>query len=133
MSVPLLTLVLFALWALLLVGGVGGWRAVEVLAGKKPANAFPSGQQHGSDTYWRLNRAHVNAVENLPIFGAVAIAAHLTQTPVDLACWLVVGGRVVQSLFHVASGRSIVVNLRFTAFLVQVLSIAYIGIMVVLS
>jgi hypothetical protein len=66
MAAPLLCLVGYALWAILLVLYVGGQRAFQVVTGKKAPNAFPSGVQHGSDAYWRANRAHINATENLP-------------------------------------------------------------------
>jgi len=42
--------------AVVLLGGL------EVLAGRKRLNEFPGGVQHGSDRYWRLYRAHANAI-----------------------------------------------------------------------
>ena len=123
MPKPLACLVGFALWALVLVLAVGGTRVGQVLAGKKRANEFPSGTQHGGDRYWRLNRAHINTVENLPIFAAIVLAG--TWLHVDDRWFLtlpvvVLAARVVQSLTHVASGSSRAVSLRFSAFLLQV-------------
>jgi uncharacterized MAPEG superfamily protein len=72
---PLAALVLHAAWVLVLVLAIGAWRMGQVFAGQKKANEFPSGTQHGSDAYWRLNRAHMNTVENLPTFAALVLGA----------------------------------------------------------
>lgn len=113
----------FTLWAVLLVTAVGSWRAVQVLVGQKRANEFPSGTPHGGDAYWRLNRAHMNTAENLPIFATLVLIAHMidvhSETTVLLA-QVILGARIVQSLIHFASGSAMAVNLRFTAFLVQI-------------
>jgi uncharacterized MAPEG superfamily protein len=119
MTGSLYCLVGFAAWAVLLVVGVGGWRVVEVLAGKKRANQFPSGVQHGGDLYWRLNRAHLNAVENLPIFAVLVLVAHFTHVDVTRAAEVALAARVLQSLIHVGSGSVAAVNLRFAAFATQ--------------
>jgi uncharacterized MAPEG superfamily protein len=124
MRQPLLCLAAFAAWAVVLVVGIAGARVFQVLAGRKRANEFPSGTPHGGDAYWRLNRAHMNTVENLPIFGALVVAGVLLRVeapsfqvlPVVVIC-----ARVVQSLVHVSSGRSMAVNVRFTAFVTQLI------------
>ena len=41
-------------------------------AGASPAD-FPASVPHGSDRYWRLNRAHLNCLEFLPMFAAVVL------------------------------------------------------------
>lgn len=113
----------FTLWAVLLVTAVATWRAAQVLIGQKRANEFPSGTPHGSDPYWRLNRAHMNTAENLPIFTALVVIAHLAGVHSEMTANLaniIVGTRVVQSLIHISSGSAMAVNARFTAFLVQI-------------
>jgi uncharacterized MAPEG superfamily protein len=122
MTRPILCLLAFAGWTILLVFCVGFTRVAQVLTGKKKSNEFPGGTQHGSDWYWRLNRAHLNAVENLPIFGAIVLTAtilHIDRPQLATLAMVVVGARVVQSIAHVASGSVMVVNLRFTAFVTQ--------------
>lgn len=122
MSTPILCLLLFASWAIVLVLTLGAVRVARVLSGKQAANSFTSGVPHGGDRYWRLNRAHLNCVENLPIFGAIVVAAALSgvhTTAISTAATAVIIARVVQSVIHVASNRNLAVNLRFTAFLVQ--------------
>ena len=119
---PLFSLIGFVLWGLFLVICVGSWRAGLVLAGKAPPNGFPSGTRHGTDLYWRLNRAHVNTMENLPVFAALVLACEFVGLDPGRAgpmALTVLVARVCQSLFHVSSGRSLAVNFRFTAYLAQ--------------
>jgi uncharacterized MAPEG superfamily protein len=123
---PLAALLLFAVWGLLLVISIGMWRLVQVATQGKGPGDFPAGTPHGSDAYWRLNRAHLNVSENLPFFGAVVLAGVYLQVQ-DLAFQVlpsvVLYARVAQSLIHVASGSRLAVTLRFICYLVQVLSI----------
>jgi hypothetical protein len=122
---PLAALVLFALWAMILVISIGIWRSSLVFAGKAQANSFPSGTQHGGDRYWRLNRAHMNTVENLPIFGALVLSGFYLQvqdTWFQILPSLILYARVAQSLIHIASGSAFAVTLRFLAYGVQLLA-----------
>jgi hypothetical protein len=122
---PLAALTLFAAWSLTLVMSIGAWRAVSIFSGRKRAGEFTAGTQHGSDAYWRLNRAHMNTVENLPIFGALVLSGVYLQVQ-DLAFMvlpsLVLYARIAQSAIHLASGTAMAVTLRFTAYAVQVVS-----------
>jgi uncharacterized MAPEG superfamily protein len=129
MTTPLLCLVLYASWAILLVLGVASWRVTLVMLKRKRSNEFTPGAQHGTDMYWRLNRAHLNVVENLPIFATVVLAARLAEVGgawLDSACIVVIVARVAQSLIHVSSATAVAVNLRFTAFMTQLFSIGYV-------
>lgn len=118
---PLVPLVLFALWGPLLVLVIGGHRVLTVLTGKLPPNGFPSGEKHGPDWYWRVNRAHLNTVENLPVFGALVLSGVFLELDGSFAtvAWVTFGARVGQSFFHIVSGRSMAVNVRFAFFVVQ--------------
>ena len=72
---------------------------------------------------WRLNRAHMNCLENLPIFGAlvlVATVAGLRAPLLDTVAKAYLAAWIGQSVTHVASGSVIAVNVRFTFFVVQV-------------
>jgi hypothetical protein len=119
---PVACLVGFVLWTLLLLATIGIARSSQVLMGKKRANEFPGGTQHGGDRYWRLNRAHLNCCENLPIWGALI----LSGTWLHVSTWaffhlppLMLGARVVQSTTHIASGSSRAVSFRFAMFVLQ--------------
>ena len=123
MTTPLYALMGFVFWTLFIVLGIGVARVAQVISGKTAVNGFPSGQPHGSDGYWRLNRAHMNCVENLPLFAAVVLAGHvsgLTSGAFATLSEVYIFARVAQSIFHVSSGSAMAVNLRFTCFIVQV-------------
>jgi uncharacterized MAPEG superfamily protein len=122
MTTPLWCLTGFAVWAVALVLTLATVRVLGVLTGQQAANSFPSGTPHGGDRYWRLNRAHMNTVENLPIFGALVLVAYLV--PIDNAyvsgaAITVLVARIAQSCIHIASNHNMAVNLRFTAYLTQ--------------
>ncbi len=123
MSTPLFCLLLFVTWTLaLVVFGIGPIRVGKVLLGKARPNAFPADQPHGGAAYRRLLRAHLNCVENLPVFGAVVVVAELAQVQgllMDRLAMVYVAARVCQSVAHISSGRSLVINVRFGFFLVQ--------------
>jgi uncharacterized MAPEG superfamily protein len=78
---------------------------------------------HGTDTYWRLNRAHLNCIENLPIFGVVVLTAHAAGVDVGSLAAGVLAARIAQSLAHLSSGRSRVILVRGTFFVVQLVLI----------
>jgi uncharacterized MAPEG superfamily protein len=128
MTTPLWCLLGFATWAVVLVLAVGTVRVARVLMKQQAPNSFPSGTPHGGDRYWRLNRAHLNAVENLPIFGAIVVVGHLANLRTGAfatAAIIVLVARVVQSIVHVSSNANMVVNLRFTAYLTQLGGFAF--------
>jgi uncharacterized MAPEG superfamily protein len=122
---PLAALVLFAAWGLLLVLSIGAWRLGEIATGQKRAGDFPAGTQHGGAAYWRLNRAHMNVVENLPFFGALVLSGLYLQVQdaaFQLLPSLILYARIAQSLIHVSSGSPLAVTLRFLCYVVQVVS-----------
>jgi hypothetical protein len=122
MTIPLYCLVGYAAWTLLLVVLVVSARGVSVFTGKKKMNEFPSGLQHGGDTYWRLYRAHANTVENLPIVTILILVGTTLHVATPIFTRLpevALGARVVQSLVHIASGSVPAVTVRFTAFATQ--------------
>ena len=134
MTTPIYALMGFVFWTVFLVLAIGGVRVLQVMRGETAVNGFPSGQPHGGDTYWRLNRAHLNCVENLPLFAAVVLAGHVTGLTAGTFATLAqvyVTARVLQSIIHVSSGSVMAVNLRFTCFVVQVGSLVTMAGMVV--
>src|SRR5437879_5033365 len=100
MSLPLWALLGYAVWTLALVGALGVCRAAVILKGERNVNEFPAGTPHGSPAYWRLNRAHSNACENLPIFGAAVVVgtlAHVDTEAFRVLAVAVLALRVVHS------------------------------------
>jgi uncharacterized MAPEG superfamily protein len=126
-------LALYALWAIALVLMVAADRVLMVIRGQAKADSFTPGVPHGSDSYWRINRAHLNTVENLPIFAAIVLAGWVvgmeTATFNRLAIVVVVA-RIVQSAIHIASGSVVAIAFRFTALAVQLICEIWMAILV---
>ena len=120
-SYTTISLLILAAWSVLLGMSVVFWRSFLVLKNEKKANEFPSGEKHGSDLYWRINRAHLNSVENLAIIGAVVLVAALSGNTqlTDIAALVYLCARIFQSVCHIASNSEIVVKMRFTGLLIQ--------------
>lgn len=117
----------FTAWSLLLLFGVVTFRVIQVLAGTKKSNEFPAWIQHGSDLYWRINRAHLNTIESLPAFAVIVLTAFFLgfqNSLFETLAWTVVGARILQTGAHLSGGGEWHVNVRFTGFLIQVLSFA---------
>lgn len=114
----------FVVWTLmLLVFGIGFTRVAQVLRREAKANAFNPSVPHGSDAYQRRMRAHLNCVENLPLFAALVLlggALGLTGSLFQGTAFVVLPARLGQSVVHLASGTSRAVLVRFAFFSVQV-------------
>ncbi len=122
MNQALLALLGFGAWTALLGFTVVMWRTMLVFAGKKAANEFPSGQQHGGDLYWRINRAHVNSAENLPIMGAAVLIGQFVgavDAAFETVALVYLGARLAQSVAHISSGTSIAVTIRASFLILQ--------------
>jgi uncharacterized MAPEG superfamily protein len=124
MTIPQLSLLLFALWTIgVLFVAVGWYRWSRIVLGLAAIHQFRSDDVQGADWYRRAMRAHANCVENLPVFGALVLVVSLNgvHSPVvDALSLAVLPARVLQSLTHICfveTKRS--VSLRFAAFSVQ--------------
>lgn len=127
----LTSLLLFALWAIVLVFLIAFHRWKLALTGKVPKGGFPSDVPPEDGFYRRVMQAHRNATENLAIYGAlVAVVSFmgLTDPMLGTLGMVVILGRVAQSLIHVSlvQTRPIVMT-RFFCYLAQVLSFLWIG------
>ncbi len=126
MTTPLWCLFGFILWTLVLLLSIGVVRVGQTLAGKARPSDFTPGVPHGGDRYWRLNRAHLNCLENLPLFAAVVLTGAVigADAPVlDRLAEAYLLGRIAQSTTHIASGSDRAVMIRFTFFGIQVISL----------
>jgi uncharacterized MAPEG superfamily protein len=119
----------FVAWTLLLlVGTIGLTRISAIIKKEARPNQFNPAVPHGSERYQRSMRAHMNCVENLPVFAAlVLLGAQLgvQSASFQAAALAVLPARVGQSVAHVASGRNTAVLVRFTFFSVQLLCFAW--------
>jgi uncharacterized MAPEG superfamily protein len=119
---PTLTAVAgFAAWSLVLLVLMETIRVKLVLTRAVPANGFLPDNSNLSPFMQRLARAHANCVEGLPIFGGLMLAAVLSgrSAVTDPLAYVFLAARVLQSLIHLGSVSVMAVNLRFTAFAVQ--------------
>src|SRR6185369_12257356 len=75
MSIPVLVLLGFAAWTLLtLFGSIGIYRWSRIVTGRASIAEWRAEIPQGSAWYQRAMRAHMNCVENLPIYAAVVMA-----------------------------------------------------------
>lgn len=127
MNATLLALTGFVTWTLLLLVLMESLRSRLVLLKAVPSNGFQPDNGNLSPFMQRLARAHANCLEGLPVFGGLLVIAALSgQTAVtDPLALVLLAARVLQSLIHLASLSVMAVNLRFTAFAVQLLIALY--------
>jgi uncharacterized MAPEG superfamily protein len=131
-----IALIFFALWTIALVLMVGADRVLQVMEGKAQPNSFTPGAPHGSDSYWRINRAHMNAAENLAIFAAIVLSGWVVgmeTATFNLLAVIVVVARVIQSAIHISSGSVMAVNLRFAAFGVQLVCEVWMAVLILMA
>ena len=124
MTIPLWMLLGFAAWTLLLLTAtVGVYRWSRIVTGRSGVGAFPADQVEGEEWYKRAMRAHANCIENLPVFGAIVFAVHVSGVrggAADVASIAVLAARVAQSLIHVSFVQTdAVVSVRFTFYSIQ--------------
>jgi uncharacterized MAPEG superfamily protein len=136
-TLSLYALVGFAVWTLLVVlVGIGLPRLTAVLARRTPPNAFVADVPHGSERYRRTLRAHVNCVENLPIFAALVLvgrAVSLESPTFEALAVAVLPARMAQTLAHVAGGSNRAVMVRFSFFTMQVVCFLAMAVLLVTS
>lgn len=115
----------FVVWTLsLLIGTIGYTRVAAVMRRQARPNSFNAAVPHGSDRYQRCMRAHLNCVENLPVFGALVLlggALGLDSGAFPIAALSVLPARVGQSLAHISSGSNRAVLVRFYFYTAQLL------------
>lgn len=127
MTFPIWMLLGFAVWTvLILLFTVGIYRWSRILGGKSEIRSFRADVIEGEDWYLRSMRAHANCVENLPVFGAIVFALHvsgISGTATNVLVALVLVARVCQSITHVAlTQTNTVVFVRFVFFFIQLIS-----------
>jgi uncharacterized MAPEG superfamily protein len=134
MHTPLACLLGFVLWTLFIVAfGIAGSRLAAAIGGQIPEGGFSADTPQGSPRYRRIMRAHMNCVENLPLFAVVVLTGavvHAGSPLMDTLALAYLAARVLQSSFHIASGGPVAIALRFTCFLAQNLILAWMGVLV---
>jgi uncharacterized MAPEG superfamily protein len=106
MSTPVLVLLGFAAWTLLtLFGSIGVYRWQRILTGRASIAEWRADVPQGNEWYQRAMRAHMNCVENLPIYTAVVVAlvaTHMQSATIDRLAVALMIARVAQTFTHIA-------------------------------
>lgn len=128
-SPALCTLVCFAALTILLAFTYANYRVFLVLTGKAPANSWTRNAQTWADPaiVTRLQHAHLNCVENLPVYAALVLAAYATNqlAIIDGLAGVFLGLRVAQVLVHAISTSASAVFIRANLWIAQCLIIGY--------
>ena len=138
MSIPALVLLGFAAWTLLtLFGSIGVYRWSRILTGRASIAEWRADLPQGSDWYQRAVRAHMNCVENLPIYTALVVALVATgvqSSTIDRLAVAILAARVGQTLTHIIlPSTNAVTSLRFAFFFVQAACMITIGIILTIT
>jgi uncharacterized MAPEG superfamily protein len=136
MNIPVLSLLGFTLWTIvLLLATVGVYRWRRILARRVAISSFIAGDDHGDEWYGRAMRAHANCLENLPIFAVLVFAAAALGVEgrwLDGLAILVLGARIVHSLIHLCFVQTDrVVLVRFLFFVMQLISFLVMAIVLI--
>src|SRR5881409_810254 len=104
LTVPLLCLLGLVVWTIGLVAALTVARLRHLQRG---GSVRDFGVPDNRRLIWRLFRAHVNCLENLPLFGSVVLIAAVAGRDgpaLDVLAVTYLSARVAQSLSHVAPG-----------------------------
>lgn len=116
-------LLLFAAWTLLLMFSYVTYRTMMVMRGMSAASWSRGSGYEVPAIVKRMENAHANCVENLPIYGAIVlVAAALGKSAVvDATALWFFWARIAQSVVHIAGVNHVLVLVRATFFTIQVL------------
>ena len=113
----------FTGWTLLLVIGVFLYRGIRFLGGT-PINSWPRGYKPVDDAplVKRMEDAHANCLENLPLFAVIVLSAGLLGRLDAIAALapFVLYARIGQSLVHLIGTGKFLVLVRASFWSVQV-------------
>lgn len=133
MNIPVLVLLGFAAWTLLtLIASIGVYRLSRVLTGRASMAEWRADLPQGSEWYQRAMRAHMNCVENLPVYGAIVMALTATglRSPlIDGFAITMLVARIGQTLVHVVPPPTETsASLRFALYCLQIVCMVAMGI-----
>lgn len=123
-------LLLYVIWTLLLALSYAGVRVPQVLTGSKSASHWERGKpSDDAPVLQRAKSAHLNSLENLPLFAALVLIAAVTDqnAVVDGLAAIVIAARVGQSIVHIIGTSFPLVLARATLFLTQVVIMLYLA------
>ena len=104
---------------------------------KSPTNWTRGKPNDDSPLLIRAQHAHMNCVENLPVYAAIVVALMATglQSPmIDRLAVIMLAARVVQTLVHILlPPTNAATGVRFTFYFVQVMCMVAITIIVAMT
>ena len=121
-------MLLFAAWTLALMLIYVFYRTGLVFAGRKRADSWTRGRPTEDPGFVvRAQHAHMNCVENLPVFAAIVLAAYALGRPAvaDGVARYVLGARLAQSTVHLIGVNPVLVFVRGSLFTIQVVLFLY--------
>jgi uncharacterized MAPEG superfamily protein len=119
---------IYAAWTLLLPVFYAGIRVPTIAAGKKAADHWERGRTPDDPPLLqRAKHAHLNSIENFPVFAAVVVIAGLMGkiAVADAVACYVLYARVLQSVMHMLGTSLPLIALRGFFYAVQVVLIFY--------
>ncbi len=123
-------LLIYIVWTLILALSYATYRLPLVLTGKKAANHWERGKDVDDPAILiRAKAAHLNSLENLPLFAALVLIAAATgqSDTVNAVASFVVAARIGQSLVHLVGTSFPLVFIRASLFLAQVALMLYLA------
>jgi uncharacterized MAPEG superfamily protein len=136
MTTPVWVLLAFAGWTLLtLILGLGAYRLGKIFSGRARPSQFSFPDLEQSEWHRKAMRAHLNCVENLPIYGAIVVAlvASGLKAPIlDRLALTFLFARMTHTVVHLAlPQRNRVTLIRFVLFVVQLACMIGMGLFIV--
>lgn len=123
-------LLIYIVWTLILALSYATYRLPLVLTGKKTANHWERGEPVDDPAFLvRAKAAHLNCLENLPLFAALVLVAAATgqSETVSAVAGFVIAARIGQSLVHLVGTSFPLVFIRASLFLAQVALMLYLA------
>lgn len=112
----------FTAWTLLLVLVIFAWRGIEIVINGKKADSWTRGKDPETPSLIRrIEHAHINCLENLPLFAVIVLAAQAMGKAHVADAWgaWVLYARLGQSLTHMIGVNHWLVLVRATFWAVQ--------------
>lgn len=126
MTTPIWTLFGFALWTLLLLfATVGVYRWSRILTGRASVREWQPDTNQGSNWYKRAMQAHMNCIENLPIYAVIVFAitsANVQHDILNISAIIILIARILHSLVHIIFEQTeIIAIIRFSFYFIQII------------
>jgi uncharacterized MAPEG superfamily protein len=121
-SPSLHALIGFTAWTLLLVLIIFSWRGIEIVINRKKADSWTRGKDTPEPALMlRIQHAHANCLENLPLFAVIVLAAAAMgkSAVTDPYAMYVLYARLGQSIVHIIGVNHWLVLLRATFWAAQ--------------